>query len=197
MPNYLLSFFTWMPNMHLEVYLSKTKFCITPKFVPHLAVPISVNASSILPLAQAKTLEASLTLVFLSHLMLFLVGNPASSDFKVYAGSDYPSPPLPLTYPVPRPLIASFMDHCIWSQLVPLLPLLSIYDSLFVNILSVLKPAKVTFQFRTFQWLPIWLDPNQKPMWSVTWLPLQLQLLPPSPLAHCGTATLVSLLSLK
>lgn len=154
MPNCLPSCFTWMPNMHLEVNLSKTKFCITPKSVLHLAVPISVHASSILPLAQAKSLESSLTLVVLSQLIFFLVGNPVSADFKVYAGSDYPSPPLLLTYPIPRLLIASFLDLCIWSQLVSLLPLLSISNLLSINILSVLTPAKVTFQFRTFQCFP-------------------------------------------
>lgn len=55
-----------MLNMHLKLNVSKTKFCITPKLVPYLVVPISGNGSSIYPLAWTKTLESSLTLVFLS-----------------------------------------------------------------------------------------------------------------------------------
>lgn len=116
-----------MFTMHLKLNLSKTKFCITPKLVPHLVFSISVNGISILPLVPAKTLESSMTLVFLSHLTFDLVTSPVSCAFKVYAGSDYLSPPL-LPCPGPSLLMTLFIDHCSRSLLVSLLPFLLLHE---------------------------------------------------------------------
>lgn len=136
--------------MHLKLNLSKTKFCITPKLVPCLVVSISINSSSILPLALVNTVESSLTLVFLSHLTFDLVADPVSPAFRVHAGSDYFLPSSPLTCPGSSILRVSFMDHCNRPLQVSLLSFLPIFNLPSMSIFSILKLAKVTLQFKTF-----------------------------------------------
>ena len=74
-----------MVNMHLKLNHGQTKFCIPPKLVPCLVVPISGSGSSMYPLAQAKTLKSSLTLVFLSAPHIW----PGSKSYQLFLQNTY------------------------------------------------------------------------------------------------------------
>lgn len=76
-----------MSKRHLEGNKSKTELLIPSSLSKILLLPvfpISENGNSIFPVAHTKTLESSLTLVFLSHFTSNASVNIISLNFKIY-----------------------------------------------------------------------------------------------------------------